>query len=77
MKYAVKMGSGAMIFIPGFIKIASGIQNLIRGIYRQHNVLISQFLFFQTKGSSVYNGTIYANFNNTIAFDSLKLAEMF
>jgi hypothetical protein len=31
MKYAVEMGSGAMIFIPGFIKIGSGIQKLMGG----------------------------------------------
>jgi hypothetical protein len=30
MKYAVEMGSGAMIYIPGFIKISSGIQKLIK-----------------------------------------------
>jgi hypothetical protein len=34
MKYAVGMGSGAMIYIPSFIKIASGIQKLIRGTDR-------------------------------------------
>jgi hypothetical protein len=34
MKYAVEMGSGAMIKIPSFIKIGSGIQTLIRGIHR-------------------------------------------
>jgi hypothetical protein len=31
MKYAVEMGSGAMIYIPSFIKIGSGIQKLIEG----------------------------------------------
>jgi hypothetical protein len=31
MKYAVEMGSGAMIYIPSFIKIGSGIRKLIRG----------------------------------------------
>jgi hypothetical protein len=31
MKYAVEMGSGAMTFIPSFIKIGSGIQKLIVG----------------------------------------------
>jgi hypothetical protein len=31
MKYAVEMGSGAMIHIPSFIKIGSGIQTLIGG----------------------------------------------
>jgi hypothetical protein len=31
MKYAVEMGSGATIYIPGFIKIGSGIHKLIEG----------------------------------------------
>jgi hypothetical protein len=30
-EYAVEMGSGAMIYIPSFIKICSGIQKLIVG----------------------------------------------
>jgi hypothetical protein len=29
MKYAFEMGSGAMIYIPSFIKIGSGIQKLM------------------------------------------------
>jgi hypothetical protein len=28
------MGSGALIFIPSFIKIGTGIQKLMRGIHR-------------------------------------------
>jgi hypothetical protein len=35
------MGSGAMIYIPSFIKIGSGIQTLIGGIHRQHSDHIS------------------------------------
>jgi hypothetical protein len=31
MKYAVEMGSVTMVYIPGFIKIGSGIQKLIAG----------------------------------------------
>jgi hypothetical protein len=31
MNYAVEMGSGAMIHIPSFIEIGSGIKKLIRG----------------------------------------------
>jgi hypothetical protein len=31
MKYAVEMGSGAMIYIPSFIKIGSGTQKLMGG----------------------------------------------
>jgi hypothetical protein len=37
MKYAVEMGSGAMIYIPSFIQTGSGIQKLVEGeIYRHH-----------------------------------------
>jgi hypothetical protein len=31
MKYAVEIGSGAMIYTPSFIKIGSGIQKLMGG----------------------------------------------
>jgi hypothetical protein len=42
MKYAVEMGSGAMIYILSFIKIGSGILKLIRGIHRRtDNIVIS------------------------------------
>jgi hypothetical protein len=34
MKYVVEMGSVAMTYILGFIKIGSGIQKLIGGIHR-------------------------------------------
>jgi hypothetical protein len=50
MKYAVKMGSGAMIYIPSLIKIRSGIQNLmgVGGGFRdtQNGDLIGLLLFF-------------------------------
>jgi hypothetical protein len=52
MKYAVEMGSGAMIYIPSFMKIGSGIQKLIRGntqTQRQQGDLIS-LLFFSKYG---------------------------
>jgi hypothetical protein len=33
MKYVVEMGSGAMIYIPSFVKTVSGIQKVIgRGV---------------------------------------------
>jgi hypothetical protein len=54
MKYAVKMGSGAMIYIPSFIKTGSGIKKLIRGdtqAHRQHDDLISLLPFFQNNES--------------------------
>jgi hypothetical protein len=31
---AIEMGSGAVVYIPSFIKIGSGIQKLIGGIHR-------------------------------------------
>jgi hypothetical protein len=50
MKYAVKMVSWDIIYIPSFVKIGSGIQKLERGIhYRQQGDLISLHLFFQNK----------------------------
>jgi hypothetical protein len=55
MKYAVEMGSGAMIYIPSFIKIGSGIQKLMGGIHiqthRQQGDLINLLLFFRNKES--------------------------
>jgi hypothetical protein len=48
------MGSGAMIYIPSFINIGSGIQKLMEGgIHRQHGDLISLHLFFKSKESSL------------------------
>jgi hypothetical protein len=56
MKYGVEMDSDAMINIPTFIKIGSGIQKLmVGGIHRQHNDLISLLLFFQNKESRLIN----------------------
>jgi hypothetical protein len=39
MKYAVQMGSGAMIYIPSFIDIGAAIQKLIRGIHRHTDIM--------------------------------------
>jgi hypothetical protein len=33
--YTVEMGSGAVIYIPSFIKIGPGIQKLIGGLHTQ------------------------------------------
>jgi hypothetical protein len=35
MNYSTEMGSGAMIYIPSFMKIGSGIRKLIGGIHIQ------------------------------------------
>jgi hypothetical protein len=54
MKYAVEMGSGAMIYISSFIKIGSGIQKLMGDDtqkHRQQGDLISLHLFFRNKES--------------------------
>jgi hypothetical protein len=39
MKYAVELGSGAMIYIPNFIKIGSAIQKLRGGAQIQSVVI--------------------------------------
>jgi hypothetical protein len=53
MECAVEMDSGAMIYIPNFIKIGSAIQKMIGGIHihahRQHGDRISLLSFFQNK----------------------------
>jgi hypothetical protein len=49
-KYAVKMGSGAMIYIPSFIQIVSAVEEYIEEIHRQqdmdyiHEALISMVM---------------------------------
>jgi hypothetical protein len=45
MQCAVEMGSGAMIYMPSFIKIGSGTQKLIGGIDRQGEDRINLLLF--------------------------------
>jgi hypothetical protein len=52
MKYVVETGSGAIIYIPSFIKIGAGIQKLIKGgaqTYRQHDDCKSPLLFIFSK----------------------------
>jgi hypothetical protein len=34
MKYAAEMGSGAMMYIPRFKNIGSGIQKMLEGIHK-------------------------------------------
>jgi hypothetical protein len=57
MKYAVEIGSGAMIYIPSFITTNSGIQNLMgegdthTEIHRQQDDRISLLLLFLSKES--------------------------
>jgi hypothetical protein len=59
MKYAVEMGSGAMIYKPSFVKIGSGTQKFMGGgeggrhiqKHRQHGDLISLLSLFQNKES--------------------------
>jgi hypothetical protein len=49
------MGSGAVIYVPSLIKFGSGVQKLIRGIYRHTHVhrqqrdLISLLYFLKTR----------------------------
>jgi hypothetical protein len=51
MKHAVELGSGAMLYIPNFIKIGSSIQKFMGGgdtqTHRRHGGLINVLFFFQ------------------------------
>jgi hypothetical protein len=49
MKYAIEMGSGAMICIPSFVKIGSDIQRLLGDTrtHREQADLIGLLSFFQ------------------------------
>jgi hypothetical protein len=40
MKYAAEMDSGAMIYIPSFIKISVGIHKLAGGIHRHTDSMV-------------------------------------
>jgi hypothetical protein len=48
MNYAVEMGSGAMTYIPSFIKIGSAIQKLIGGKRRHTDsmVIAKAYVYF-------------------------------
>jgi hypothetical protein len=47
MKYTAEMGSGAMIYIPVFIRIGSGIQKLIGGIQRHTDSKVISYAYFK------------------------------
>jgi hypothetical protein len=57
MKYAVEMGSGAMICIPSFIKTGPGIQKLMSGgdtqTLSQQVDIVSLLSFFENKESGL------------------------
>jgi hypothetical protein len=46
MKYASDMGSGAVIYIPTFVKIDSGIQTLIEGTHRHTDSMVIAYACF-------------------------------
>jgi hypothetical protein len=48
VEYAVEMSSGAMIYIPNFIKIISDIRNFTQA-YRQHEDHISLLSFYKIR----------------------------
>jgi hypothetical protein len=73
MKYAVEMGSGAVIYIPSFIKICSGIQKLMgEGIHRQHGDCISLLSSFQTKESTLIRQSIKSSKENITTENSQR-----
>jgi hypothetical protein len=52
MKYAVEIGSGAMIYILSFIKTGSGIQKLLGWIHRHRDCKViskAHFYFFKIR----------------------------
>jgi hypothetical protein len=52
MKYVVELGSGAMMYIPSFMKTGSGIETLSVGRihrHRQHGNSIPIFSFFKIR----------------------------
>jgi hypothetical protein len=53
MKYDIEMGSGAMVYIPSFIKTGSGTEKLVAGAHRRHGDRIRLLLFYQNKASSL------------------------
>jgi hypothetical protein len=57
MKYTTEMGSGAMIYVPSFIQIGSGILRVIGGIqtHREDGDHMILLLFFQNKESRLKN----------------------
>jgi hypothetical protein len=59
MKYAVEMGSGAMIYIPSFMKVSSSIQKLIGNtqVYRQDGDHISPLTAYGVLTDFVSLGT--------------------
>jgi hypothetical protein len=49
MKDAVEIVSGAIIYIPSFIKFGPGIQKVIEGTYRQNGGFIILILFLKIR----------------------------
>jgi hypothetical protein len=71
MKCAVEMSSGAMTYIPSFIKIDSCIQKLMRVI---HRMVISQvcFLSFQNKESRLKIEQVLGKTNCLLSFNRTR-----
>jgi hypothetical protein len=53
MKYAAEIRSSAMIYIPSYINIDSGIHKLIEETHRQHGNHINLLPLFQIKESGL------------------------
>jgi hypothetical protein len=49
LNYAVEMGSDAVIYVPSFIKIGSGVQKLIGNTHGQQHDLISLLYFYKIR----------------------------
>jgi hypothetical protein len=53
VNYAIEVSSSAVIYLPSFIKIGSGIQKLGGGIHRQQGVLIRLLILYFFKRREV------------------------
>jgi hypothetical protein len=61
MKYAIEIGSGAIVYVPRFIKNVSGIQKMMGGYTdtQEDTDCISLFLFFLNKEGRLKGGSCF------------------
>jgi hypothetical protein len=78
MKYAVEMGSVAVIYVPSIINTVSGIQKLLGGdtqTQRQDRDCINLLFYFQNRDSRQKNGINFCKASQKIFDGSYKLNE--
>jgi hypothetical protein len=73
------MGSGAMLYIPSFVKVGSKVEPGGGDLqtHRQHGDLISLLLCFQTKGSRIIKRDNSVGINNIVViFYSVRITSL-